>query len=315
MVLTSDCAYRVDTRWDGNLGEVLVILSRSNLLAYHATSKNSPVLNNLHVTEDGSTVAFDGAALLAVSPVLPERKEQLPLKDSGSTKDITVSTDTIKEVLKALPVDKKFDGSLEHCDLSAEGVFTHTDGPRDHTIKAKVYPRQYIDYKGLLGAAKASPVMARVVLNRDRMAALLALIDKICPDGTGEAPVFLEFTENNDIFMRAINPLNRQRVIAYMTSYKGEEGQWLEEDAWEQHMTKSPKLNGTSMPMASQVPPGKAGSGIDFAARLTKPSTSTSKPVAGTNYAASAVAHAIPPTSNPSQKKSAAHKIPNEWRK
>jgi hypothetical protein len=264
-----------------------MILSRSNLLAYHATSKNSPVLNNLHVTNDGSTVAFDGAALLLVSPVLEARKETLPIKDSGPTKDITVSTDTIKEVLKALPVDKKFDGSLEHCDLSADGVFTHTDGPRDHTIRAKVYPRQYIDYRGVLSAAKASPVVARVVLNRDRLANLLTMLDKICPDGTGEAPVFLEFTQDNDIFMRAINPLNKQRAIAYMTSYKGEEGQWLEEDAWERHMTTSQKSNGSSKPTAS---PGPAR-GVD---QITKPSTSSSKPVAA--------------------KKSAARKIPNEWR-
>jgi hypothetical protein len=214
-----------------------MILSRSNLLAVQATSKGSPILNNVHVAADGSTVAFDGRALLAISPVNETVKAQVPLTDSGPIAASTISSETVREVLRGLPIDKKYRGLLEHCDLSAEGVFSLTDGKRSRSITAKLYNREFVDYKAVLRKGKSAKVVARVVLNRERLANLLTILDKACPDASGEAPVFLEFTAENDLVMRAANPITGQRAIAYMTSYKAEEGKWLEENEWERALT------------------------------------------------------------------------------
>jgi hypothetical protein len=293
-----------------------MILSRSNLLASQGTSKDSPILNNLHVTWDGSTVAFDGRALLCVSPVAVEMEDKVTLRDTGrpnSETGVTVSTESVKEVLKNLPVDKKFDGVREHVDLSPAGVFTIDDGKREKTITAKVYPRQFVDYKAVLTNAKKSPAVARVVLNGKRLRNLLDMLDKICPDSSGDSPVFLEFTEDNDILIRAVNPLNSQRVVAYMASYKNEEGQWLEEDEWEKNISTAPAStakaqatggNGTSMSPSAR-PTSSAGHSQSSAAlsTISRPLRSLGQPSA---------THLQ--TSLSLGKKSAARKLNNEWR-
>lgn len=217
-------------------GRSILIFSKSNLLAVLCSGKNPPLLRNVHFTEDGSTVAFDGKALVLVSPVRSETKSNVPLTESAPA-NLTISAETVKEVLKNMPSDKLFDGKLEHTDLNAKGVFATHDGKRGRSISGKVYNKEFIDYETVLKKARSSPTAVKVVLNRKRLASILAFLDAACPDKSGEAPVYLEFTEDNDVFVRAVNPINDQRGFAYMTSYKTEEGQWLEADKWERDMT------------------------------------------------------------------------------
>lgn len=214
-----------------------MIYSRSNLSAVVCTGKQPAVLNTVHFIE-GSTVAFDGKVLVAVSPVRQEVKDQVPETETpGST--LTLSAETIKEVLKNMPTDKKFYGLLEHTDLDENGTFRLTDGKRRRQIAGKLFSKEFIDYKSVLRKAKEAPPAVRVVLNRHRLKLLLDFLDKACPDGSNEAPVYLEFTREQDVLVRALNPVNGQRAIGYMTSYKAEEGQWLKPDHWEE------KLSGT----------------------------------------------------------------------
>lgn len=213
----------------------MTIYSRSNLTAVDCTGKNPPILHNVHFVE-GMTVAFDGKVLLVISPVEESRKKDIPLKE-GETGPMTLSAETIREVLKNMPPDKQFGGLLEHADLSAEGTFKLTDGKRSRSISGKIYKKDFIDYKGVLRKARAAKVAVRVVLNRKRLRNLLDVIDKACPDSSGEAPVFLEFTDENDIFVRAVHPINGQRALGYMTSYKLDEGKWLWPDDWESKLT------------------------------------------------------------------------------
>lgn len=212
-----------------------MIYSRSNLVTALVTSKAPPILNNIHFV-NGATIAFDGKLLVAVSPVNERVKGEVPLPESESG-TLTVSADTIKEVLKNMPTDKKFHGLLEHCDVTSSGKFALTDGKRSRSITGKVFAKDFIDYKSVFRKAKESPAVVKVVLNRHRLKQMLDFLDKACPDGSNESPVYLEFSQDNDILARATNPINGQRAIGYLTSYKAEEGQWLEADEWESGLT------------------------------------------------------------------------------
>jgi hypothetical protein len=213
----------------------------------HCTTKNPPMLHNVHFTDDGTSVAFDGRMLVAVSPVLPAMLAQVPLENSKDCGAITISSETIKEILKNLPSDKKFHGVLEHCDLDGSGKFTMIDGSRRlKSISGKVFSREFLDFRKVFKKAKSSPVKARVVLNRARLASLLEFFDKACPDSSNEAPVYLDFTEDGDILARVENATTQQRAIGFMTAYKAEEGVWMESDAWEEG------LSGKESPEASK---------------------------------------------------------------
>ncbi len=215
-----------------------MIISRSSLQAVLCTNKTPPILDNVHFQTDGTAVAFDGKMLGVVSPVRTEIKEQIPIVETPGVA-ATMSSETIREVLKNMPVDKKFHGLLEHTDLTPEGTFKLTDGKRQRSLAGKPYSREYIDYRAVIRQI-GKPVV-RVVLNRHRLKAMLDFLDKACPDGANESPAYLEFSESNDVTIRTVNPMNGQRALGYMASYKNEEGKWLEPDEWEQSLVARPK--------------------------------------------------------------------------
>lgn len=210
-----------------------MIVSRGNLQAVVNTTKQPPVLNNVYF-EDGMTVAFNGQTIAVVGPVQEATREEVFVTETPNS-SMTISAETVKEVLKNLPVDKLTGGLLEHCDVDPHAVFRLTDGKRKRTIAGKVYKRDYIPFRTVLQKARESEVVQRIELNRHRLRTLLEFMDKACPDASGEAPVYLEFTSNHDVIMRAVNPRTGQRALGYMSSYK--DGEWLEPDSWERNLT------------------------------------------------------------------------------
>lgn len=220
-----------------------MIVSKSGLLVVELTKADNkvPVLDNVHIEKDGTCVGSSGKSVLLVSPVLPETKKSLKniLQESGND-EMTISADTIKTVLKNLPPDKQFGGILEHCNIDKRGnecKIQTTDGKRRRSIIGKLYNRGYLPFKKMVGLALSSSERKsgkRIVLNLKRLILLLSSIEKICPDTTNESPVWIDFTDDGQIVIRAINNTNGQRCIGIMTSYKGIEGQWLEADDWEQ---------------------------------------------------------------------------------
>lgn len=212
-----------------------MIYSRSNLSAVICSNKQPAVLNTVHFNQ-GTTIAFSGKVLVAVSPVKEEIKAEVPeIETEGSV--LTMAAETVKEVLKNMPVDKKFHGLLEHADLDSKGTFKLTDGKRKRSISGKIFSKEFVDYQQVLSKAKESGTAVKVVLNRHQLGLLLDFLNKSCPDGSNESPVYLEFTNNQDVLIRAENPVNGQRAFGYMSSYKAEEGQWLKEDEWENSLT------------------------------------------------------------------------------
>lgn len=212
-----------------------MILSKSNLKAIAITviDKAIPVLNNLHITRDGTTIATNGKVMMAVSPVLPQIKERVPLKEKGKIprEGVTISSETIKEVLKTVPKDSMFNGLLEHTEFK-DGVFTINDGKRTTSIESKLYERKYVNYRKVFRSAAKSEGK-KIVINRKRLYQALKAIDDICPDSSGESPVFIEFTDNDDILLRAQNYKTGQHVMAVMNTYTGVEGKWPKYNLWE----------------------------------------------------------------------------------
>jgi hypothetical protein len=227
-----------------------MIISKHNLSLWQLIKNDSkiPVLNNLHIAEDGSTVARNGKSLVVLSPVVEEIKENLKtlFKNQPLNQSISVSSELIKKVFDSIKQDKKFNGLLEHCDIEVNGtevIFIFTDGIQQSEMKGKIYNREYIDYKANLNEALSNLTSNRIILDLNRLLSLLTTIHKIIPDnGGGEVPIFIEFTKKNDIIIRAINFKTGQRIIALMTSYIIED-KWLSLDDWEnQFVTKKNKF-------------------------------------------------------------------------
>jgi len=231
-----------------------MIISKQNLQVVHVTrvDSNIPALDNVHIAEDGSTIGTGGRMAVIVSPVRDDVKEKLDniLPESGKDESLTVSADTVRNLVKDLPADKQFKGLLEHCNIKRNPENDHecrvmmTDGKRRRNITGRLYRREYVPYKSLFKKAIDSGSKnesVRLVLNLKRLLLLLSTIEKVAPDTSGDNPVWVEFTKENYIIIRGINMISGQRTIGIMSPYTGTEGKWLEPDAWERSFTDENK--------------------------------------------------------------------------
>ena len=235
-----------------------MIISKASL-EVKAVIKNDkiPVLNNIHITEDGTVIGSNGKTILLISPVGKEVRDALSprIGDDKLEQSLTISEEAILDVYKNIPKDSKFKGLLEHCNVNPVGdasvEFKMTDGKRPKMIKGRRWTREYINYQDVLSRVHSMKKSVRVVLNRKRLLGLLEAVDKACPDSTGSSPVYLEFSEDNDIIVRAINYSNSQRALGIMQSYKGAEGDFLDEDEWEKGIWGDVVIN---IPVPCKIP-------------------------------------------------------------
>lgn len=220
-----------------------MIISKSNLQVLNITKNDKiAVLNNIHIRKDGTTVGSNGKTMLAISPVgkVPRKALAERIGDDVLDNSLTVNEETAKDVMKNIPRDTQFKGLLEHCNvrLKHDGnvEFTMTDGKRPKKIVGKKWERSYIEYYKVFKRVEETKKTVQVVLNRKRLMSLLEAIDKACPDSTGNSAAYIEFSSANDIIVRGVNFANGQRAIGVMQSYKGTEGQWLEQTEWERSL-------------------------------------------------------------------------------
>ena len=223
-----------------------MIISKAQMNVVLATTKDKqlPVLDNVHVRIDGTTIAASRNAVIAVSPVSGKVTEALPLKAEGVIEEgITVSSETIKHLLAFIPKDTLFSGRLEFMDVSGnetECFFRTHDGKRKRQIDGKVYNGKYIPYRDILGKVITERENAtRIVLNRKRLILLLSALDKCAEDESGEAGVFIEICPSGSVILRAANTKTGQRVLAVMSQAKTEN--WPEPDEWESSLRKTAK--------------------------------------------------------------------------
>lgn len=232
-----------------------MIFSKANLTAVDIAKadKRIPALDNLHLRADGTTIAANGSCVLAVSPVKSADAARVPIEATKMLTDAeTVSSETVREILRGMPRDTLFNGVLENCDYSG-GKFTLTDGKRHRTISARTYPREYIDYAKIfkrVGSSSAA-VEYTSAINLRRLVDLLVTIDKMFPDSSKNTPIFLSFTGEHDVIIRAVDVRGRQRCVGVLRSYVGREGTFLPADEWEKNLCDSSDVNTSTTSAAS----------------------------------------------------------------
>lgn len=212
-----------------------MIVSKANLKVVSVAKPDAgiPILNNVHFEEDGSSVASNSKSIVVCGPVHKEVMDKVVVEDSGQC-ELSITADTVKEVLKNVPVDKQFGGLLEHVDLDDEGTFRLSDGKRKRRIVGQKYDRKYLDYKKTVREIAAADTKARVVVNLARFITALETVKDCLGDAGGGQKVFIEFTEDNDILIRCRSARTGQRVVCTTTTYK--EDTWLKKDKWEKHL-------------------------------------------------------------------------------
>lgn len=216
-----------------------MIISRKNLLIYKMTSqdKSIPILDNVFICKDGSSVASNGMSAILISPVDAAMLEHVIVEDSGGLDEVLVSTESIKEVLKNLPKDTKFAGVLEHCSVGigrgGKCKFKVYDGKRTRAIDVKHHKKSYIDYRKTLKTVRDKKVSVSTAINLSRLNGLIAVINEICVDSSHDTPVYIDFTSDGDILIRCLDYKTKQRVIAVMKAYDGVEGNVPELSSWE----------------------------------------------------------------------------------
>jgi hypothetical protein len=216
-----------------------MILSKANLSIHSIikSDKTIPSLDTLHIREDGTTIAANGSAIVAVSPVSPEVRKSVPLDESACIGASTIFADTVAEVLKNMPRDSTFGGILEHCDFkNVGGEFTITDGKRLRRIAGKLFERDYIDYRAIYQRAHKETRKARCALNLKRLRAMLDAIESAVADSSSDSAIFIEFTEADSVIFRAQNSKTAQKILGIMCAYTNAEEAWQKYDEWEESM-------------------------------------------------------------------------------
>jgi len=196
-----------------------MILSKGNLqvVLVSQDDKNIPGLNNVLIEKNGCTVAVNRNSVIIVGAIDKKVCENVPLEPSYNDIDVVISSDTIKEIIKNIPRDTLFNGLLEHCDMDKKGLFTITDGKRKKKISGKINDKPFVNYRSLV---ECGDVTYKTALNFKRLHTLLNTMQKVCGDSTGESVVFMEFTEDNKLILRAKNMKNKQEMFIITTCYK-----------------------------------------------------------------------------------------------
>ncbi len=216
--------------------------SEANLLTTRVAGgdSNHPELNTVHLAADGSTVAFDGRAFLAVGPVpqdwptWPPGEETTNVPQAG----VNVHKDVLKEAMDNLPskapAQAKVAGLSRANDRSIQ--LTTVGRTMRRRIDGQVeQTNNFPDWQQILREATDREPQAQVCVNRRLMRETLKVIDKACggkrhdPD----APVFLEFRgQDRPLIARARHPKTGQRLVAMFTVLSTG-GQWLQHSDWE----------------------------------------------------------------------------------
>jgi len=201
----------------------------------------------LQLNRDRSAVATNKKVYLVCEGVPGGIREQVPLEE-GELGDerVAVSPETVREMLKNVPRDRRFGGLLEHIDVRASATdvtFESTDGKRKTRKTAKRSDREVNSApatKLILDTFGRKDVTV-MCLNLSRFIDLIAAMDSISDDSSGESPVWVAVSPDGDIALRTVKWKTGQRVLGYMHSYNGADSQIPELSEWERRMKGSTK--------------------------------------------------------------------------
>jgi len=222
-----------------------MIFSKQNLWVVDLTKndKSIPALDNVHFTKEGLTIGTNGMAVIAVGPVHDNMLKHVIIRHSPLPQDLTISSETVKEVLKNIPRDTKYSGVTEHVDLSDKSFSLHTGKTGgEKKIGIKTYNREYANFQDVFKRAFSKPTEIKTAINLRRFISVLETLDKICPDSAQNSAAFIQFTKDNDLIIRCENPKTKQKAIAVMKSYSGVESRFPKLEDWERKLSGVRKL-------------------------------------------------------------------------
>lgn len=216
-----------------------MIVSKNALQAVllTVTDKQVPALDNVHIREDGGVVAANRDSVILVSPVSDEIKASFPVKGRES-EEVTISSESVKDVIKYIGADKRFNGLLENCDVVKKDDKVEIvcyDGKRTKVLEGKCYP-DYFDYKALFQRVHGKSIQVKMILNLKRLRALVETMDKVTDDRGDFSPIFFEFTQDGDVIMRSIDSKTGTRVLAVCRAVPGVKE--IPYSAWEKQFVK-----------------------------------------------------------------------------
>lgn len=216
-------------------------------------NKRDPVLHQVHIEGDGTTVASNGHAMMVVQPVeaepqaMPEMEDECEVPDDGIGVDLEVIDETLSDLPKGnLSLELGF-AVLTECEPTTRTVqFTTTDLNRNKTVEGKLARARFPEWKGVLRRAKKAQVMSkqkqnlRVCVDRRELIALLQAMHTACPDP--DNPIFIEFVPGKEddiggggIILRARAVHSDQRAIGYIRPVDTA-GKWLQMNRWEKQV-------------------------------------------------------------------------------
>lgn len=231
-----------------------MILNKENLLVSGVigSDKSIPILNNVHITIDGSTVSANTKSVLVVSPAAGSADYTDSLEQWKEP--MTVPAESVKGILKDLPAGNECE--ISHSVTTKGNINFHVAIDLEDSIKesgskyinGKKFLRGFIDFmsriKNVFGSHRYGKQNYRLILNKRRLLLLLDTINKICPDSSGETAVYLETVEN-DCVIRCLNRTTKQVACGVM---KGEQdSEWMEYTQWER------KFYGIDKPVRKRV--------------------------------------------------------------
>lgn len=206
-----------------------MIVSRDSLNAVMISRADDkiPILDNLHINEDGYVVGCNGRAVIAIEPVSDDKMSELGdvLEGSLMKKPVTIKSSSIRKVLKNIERDKTFNGLLDHYDVNEKGVVQYSDGVDLYEEKTELWDQAYIPYTDIIYRFNEGEVEGALTINRKRLISLLTAMDKACPDSGGLADigvVFIKTGQGSALTMTTENMKTGQKCLGIIeTDRKG----------------------------------------------------------------------------------------------
>jgi hypothetical protein len=193
--------------------------------------KESDILGNVVITDDGTIVAANKKVRIAVSPVNTEIKKTLNIEETEFlSNEVCIPLDDINKFLTSIKNDTLLGGILEHCDIE-EKKYGVRCKQASHTIEGKKFDRAYFDWKKDFREIKKGKLTFGV-FNLKRLINLLMVMEKISDDSSGFFPVFMEFNEKEKrMILKCYNKKTGQTILACTAGY--EYNEIIPESKWE----------------------------------------------------------------------------------
>jgi len=213
-----------------------MLLGSANLFVSGMASRDTKdvALSQVHLEPDGTTVASNGRAIMAVEGVDRETIHWPAMSEAEPPEEgVGLPLSVVGQALKNMPADKRTslqNAALTRCDNLVE--LTTLDMEKEQSVTGRSVSARYPEWRGVLQDAGRKAKQARVCISRRDMMGILSSMDKAC-EGGSDSPVFIELGgEKDGVVLRGLNYATSQHVVG-MIAPLDVEGKWPALGLWE----------------------------------------------------------------------------------